>query len=298
VLRQFLSSSSSSSGDHYGVQRISTVPCDDENGRLVSLEKLTLAEAVTYFDDHVRDEGAFQRLIDSYRIIRTFPDMSDFRLGPNMFERIPLDWIVCASGRDASKSRLIGHGIATRIEWNGNPRQLPRGWQGAVRECFQNHAGKQNRCNTHVGLFIKVEDEHRGHQWAERILEEMKRVGRSSGLSTLVIPLRLPKHYEREYAELPIERLADLRRDDGEHLDHWLRLHLRLGAEIIGFSNASHQHAMNLDDFTRQFECGSLDGTGYHLVAQHGEWYRAFVDLERDFALINQSCVWVRHRLQ
>jgi hypothetical protein len=286
----------SSSADYYGAQRMASVPCDDVDARLLSLEKFTLSEFISHLESQVRHEGAFARLLDSYRVTREFPDLSNFRLGPNMFDRIPMDWMICINrGAPSRESQLIGHGIATRIEWSGNASDLPMGWQGSVREAFQNSAGQRRRCNTLVGLFVKVEDEYRGHQWAERILRDMKRIGQSSGMTSLIIPLRLPSHYEREYAEVSIEQLANLRRDDGQYFDHWLRLHVRLGAEIIGCSSRSHQHAMNLDDFVRQFECPELGQTGYHLVARNDEWYRAFVDLERDVAFINQGCVWVRH---
>src|SRR5438046_2032757 len=93
-----------------------------------------------------------------YQVTRRFPDMSNFRLGPNAFERIPVDWIILTSGADIIReSRLSAHGLAARIAWNGDPGTLPRGWQGAVRTCCEQRDAADAPADTLVGLFIKVE---------------------------------------------------------------------------------------------------------------------------------------------
>ena len=85
-----------------------------------------------------------------------------------------------------------------------------------------------------------------------------------------------------------------MRREDGKPLDYWLRLHVELGAEVLGTCETSHQHAMNLRDFHEMFGRG-FDTSGYHLVEDHGEWFRVYVDLDREFVLMNQGCAWVRY---
>ena len=97
---------------------------------------------------------------------------------------------------------------------------------------------------------------------------------------------------------MPITEFAALKREDGLPRDHWVRLHVRLGAEIIGVSNTSHQHAFPLKDFYQQFPAPVITQSGYTLVQQRdGGWYNVYVDLEREFVLVNQGCVWVRHPL-
>ncbi len=262
------------------------------------LEQHALADFIRFLESNQKRIGALQKLLGMYRITRNFPDLSNFRLGPNMFKKIPLDWILLTHASGSQKrSELIGHGIATRITWNGDPRQLPSGWQGTVRRCYENTVGEQHTCDTLVGLFIKVEEDFRERGWAGRVVTAMKELGKRSGLSNLIIPLRLPTHYEKRYAAMPFEEFALLKRENGEYLDHWLRLHVRLGAEIIGLCKTSHQHALNVDDLRQQFECAPIEESGDHLVSRHGEWFRAYVDLERECALVNQGCVWVRHSL-
>jgi GNAT superfamily N-acetyltransferase len=258
-------------------------------GRCLCVQQHLLADFVAQLES--RRFPAFERLLDMYAITRQFPDFSNFRLGPNAFERTPMDWLIAMDAADAS---LIGHGIATRIDWDGDVASL-RGWQQVVRRAYDDAMVKRRSGNTLVGLFIKVEQASREQGWAGRLVEAMKELARRAGLSSLVIPLRLPTAYERCNVELPFEQFALQRRDDGDYCDHWLRLHVRLGAQVIGHSLTSHQHAMNLDDFRHYFETDTVPTIGYCVAQRNGEWYRPYVDAERDCVVINEGCVWVQH---
>ena len=262
------------------------------------LENFTLDEFVRHLECNRNRVGAFDKLLQMYRIARRFPDMSNFRLGPNMFERIPLDWLILAHGSTAPRrSELVAHAIASRIDWNGEPMSLPRGWQRTVRYCYENVAQHKRPANTLVGLFINVEQEFRRHGWAARVIEGMKDLARRRSLTSIVIPLRLPTRYERHNAAMPFEEFAFLKRDDGEYRDHWLRLHVRLGARVIGHCNTSHQHAMNLDDFYQQFELDGGVASGCRVARRHDEWYEVYINVECDYVVINQGCVWVEYAI-
>ena len=281
-----------------GVTRsTSTVAADGSRSTaaVLILERHSLDDVKRYLEKHGRKMPALYRLLDMYEVDRKFPDMSDFRLGPNMFEKILLDWIVFV---DAAGNELIGHGVTTRIDWDQNVDHLPDGWQGAVRASYQDVCVDHKQPNTLVGLFILVEDRFRQHGWANNIIEEMRRLGRTRSMASLIIPLRPPLRYQKEYADMPMTEFAALKREDGQPTDHWIRLHTRLGAKIIGVSDASHQHALPLKDFYRQIAANPIARSGYTLVQQRdGGWYKAYVDLEHEFVLIRQGCVWVQHPL-
>ena len=281
---------------HYGPRRERARPHPEKLGVLCgTFENYTVAELVTRLEG---EKGGLRELMAMYDVRRAFPDMSNFRLGPNMFAETALDWIAFHTDPSSpSPGRLVAHGIATRIRWDADPEHLPRGWTGAVRQSYEEGVLRSDVPTTLVGLFIFVGEAFREFGWAADVVEAMKRVAAESGLRELVIPLRLPTRYEHRNVEAPYEEFALRKRDDGAYCDHWLRLHVRLGAEVIGVCASSHQHAMHPDDLRRQIECGPIERTGEYTVTWNGESYRAFVDLEREFALINQGCVWVRHRL-
>jgi len=265
--------------------------------RVIVLENYDLDSLVCYLEENCRHYPAFRRLLDMYRVKRSFPDMSHFRLGPNMFEKIFLNWIIfVGTDTPAGAGELIGHGVTTGISWGQEQKTLPDGWQGAVRQSYQDINLDRKPANTHVGLFILIEESSRKHGWAGNVILEMKAVAKKNGITALIIPLRPPSRYKKEYAAMPMSEFASLKREDGQPMDHWIRLHVRLGAKIIGVSNTSHQHAFSLKDFYGQVPVEPVTKSGYTLV-QHkdGGWYNVYVDLEREFVLINQGCVWVQH---
>jgi hypothetical protein len=263
------------------------------NARGVTLEGFTIEALVKYAQTHKRQPG-LDGLVDRYKAPKGFPDMNNFRLGPNVDDKIAMDWVLIV-GQEPDRGDLFAHGITTQIYWTGNPAHLPRGWHGAVRRSYEHAFVEKVSPNTLVGLFINVEPGHRSEGWGGHIALEMKNLASRLGLTYIVFPLRLPTRYQREYVRMPVDQFAKLTRADGQSLDHWLRLHVRLGAQIIGHCDTSHQHAMHLQDFYSQFGAEKVTATGYHLVQRGDEWFDAFVDVEREFVLINEPCIWVQH---
>ncbi len=259
---------------------------------LIILENHGLDEALEYFNRQAAHHPALHRLVELYQVERRFPDLSHFRLGPNMFDKITLDWIICF---EPTSHQLVGHGITTRIAWDQNKEHLPSGWQGVVRTSYlQTHVEHADK-DTLVGLFIFIEDQFRQQGWANNVIEEMRSLAKQQNLRALIIPLRPPLRYKKEYAAMPMVDFAGLRRDDGHPQDHWIRLHTRLGAKVLCASEKSHQHAMSVQDFHSQFSATPLTHSGDVLIERNGEWYKIYADLEHDFVLINQGCVWVQH---
>jgi hypothetical protein len=295
---RFPKRSADSSRDHYGPKRIQNVAVADERDvRCVSLENYTLDELVQHLASGKHGKG-LQELASRYHFTRAFPDMSNFRLGPNMFEQTALDWIaLVTSGPGGPESELVAHGVTTRFSWNGNPSTLPRGWMGVVRQSYEDSIIGTTRSNTIVGLFINAEKRFQKSGFAAHVTRAMKRIAKDAGLEHLIIPLRLPTRYEPQNAKLPYEEFALRKREDGHYQDHWLRMHTRLGAEVIGMSSVSHQHALHPADLDQQLHCGLKDKTGDYLVKWNDEYYNVFVDVEREYAIMNQGCVWVRHPL-
>ena len=269
----------------------------DPGSQTLIVEEFTLDRLLHHLEANRSRTPAFDTLLKRYRVPKPFPDMTDFRIGPKLDDKILMDWIILTEQSAAgAHSRLLAHGITTRIRWSGAASDLPRGWQGAVRRSYERSFIQTTPpADTLVGLFITVEDEFRSQGWAARVLMEMKALAARAGLQRLVIPLRLPTRYAREYAEMPFTEFATLKRPDGEYLDHWLRLHVRLGGRIVGTSTTSHQHAMHIADFEQQFGVSVPANGGAMLVQHNGEWFRAAVEPALECAVINEGCVWVEH---
>jgi GNAT superfamily N-acetyltransferase len=86
-------------------------------------------------------------------------------------------------------------------------------------------------------LGITIAPECRGQGLSRRMIERMAEIGRDHGLDTLIAPVR--PTLKHRYPLTPIERYLSWRRQDGTHLDPWLRTHERLGADIVKVASES-----------------------------------------------------------
>ena len=262
------------------------------------LENRNHNDFVKYLEANQHQASLFDDMLEIYRVGRKFPDLHDFRLGPNKFDQIPLNWIICKfDDAEHQEMYLLGHGVTTGINWSGKPEDLPEGWHGSVRKSYMDSVSGNDPCNTLVGLFIHVIEDARNAGIANQIILIMKEFAKKKGYSHFIIPLRPPLKYNRKFVEMDLNEFANLYREDGQHKDHWIRLHLRLGASIIGVCNTSHRHAMSIADFYQIFRSETIRKSGFHLIESANEWYRAYADLARDIVLLDQGCVWVEHTL-
>ena len=82
-----------------------------------------------------------------------------------------------------------------------------------------------------------VDRGRQGEGLSALLIEAMRGLAREHGYSALVAPVR-PTWKER-YPLIPMERYARWTRDDGLPFDPWLRVHARLGAELVEVCPAS-----------------------------------------------------------
>jgi GNAT superfamily N-acetyltransferase len=112
------------------------------------------------------------------------------------------------------------------IHWDGSVGDLPAGIDGAITRGFD-----EGGANVLCALLIAVPSSQQGRGRSRDALEAMLAIARAHGLSSLIAPVR-PSWKER-YPLMPIERYAAWRRDDGLPFDPWMRVHERLGADVL-----------------------------------------------------------------
>jgi GNAT superfamily N-acetyltransferase len=104
---------------------------------------------------------------------------------------------------------------------------LPSGWD----EAFVRGMTSDREPTVLSALAISVSPNRQGQQLSSRMIHAFKDTARSAGLSAVIAPVR-PTWKER-YPLIPIERYLEWRRDDGRHFDPWIRIHERVGGEIL-----------------------------------------------------------------
>ena len=121
---------------------------------------------------------------------------------------------------------ILARARAIPIRWDGSIDDLPAGIDGAIARGFD-----EGDANVLCALVIMVPRTVQGRGISAFALRGMREIARQHGLSALIAPVR-PSWKER-YPLMPIERYASWRRADGLLFDPWMRVHERLGAEVL-----------------------------------------------------------------
>jgi GNAT superfamily N-acetyltransferase len=123
---------------------------------------------------------------------------------------------------------LLAEAHALPLPWDGTNRDLPSGWdQGFVRGMTSDR-----QHTALMAIAISVAPSQQGRQLSSRMIQTFVDNARAAGLSRGVIAPVRPTWKER-YPLIPIEQYMLWRRDDGTHFDPWLRIHERVGGEIL-----------------------------------------------------------------
>jgi hypothetical protein len=80
----------------------------------------------------------------------------------------------------------------------------------------------------------------------------MTEVVRRHGLADLVAPVR--PTLKHRYPLIPMERYIKWRRSDGRPFDPWIRVHERVGGEIVGPASAAMRVTGTVADWERWTE--------------------------------------------
>ncbi len=158
---------------------------------------------------------------------RTFPEyMHHNQSGPlywsRLYEKYPDFQLALLDGDE-----LVAELHSLPAAWDGSLDDLPPGWDDIFPRAFESR-----RAPTALfALAISVLPERQGARLSSRMINAMRDAGRQAGLDRLAAPVR--PTLKAQYPLIPIERYMDWRRDDGSHVDPWLRIHERVGGRIF-----------------------------------------------------------------
>jgi GNAT superfamily N-acetyltransferase len=121
-----------------------------------------------------------------------------------------------------------GHTIPMR--WNGDRDELGEGGIDWAIDAGFRLLDSGGAATTLCALAAEIPPRHRERGLARVVLEQMTATARGHGLSSLVAPVR--PNWKDRYPLAPIDRYAHWVRVDGSPFDPWIRVHVRMGAEI------------------------------------------------------------------
>ena len=128
---------------------------------------------------------------------------------------------------------LLAEAHALPVVWDGTVEGLPSGWD----EGFESGMAMAEAPTAVMAVAISVSPSQQGRQLSSRMIQTFTDSARDAGLGSVIAPVR-PTWKER-YPLIPIERYVGWRRDDASHFDPWIRIHERVGGEILAPAHES-----------------------------------------------------------
>jgi hypothetical protein len=138
-----------------------------------------------------------------------------------MIDELPEYQFVLVDGDE-----VLAEGHSLPIPWDGTVDGLPAGFDGVFERAF---SGDEPRAL--CAMAVEILPAHQSRRLSVPMLEQMKAIAARDGFDALLAPLR-PSWKER-YPLAPIERYVRWMRADGQAFDPWLRVHVRMRAEIL-----------------------------------------------------------------
>jgi GNAT superfamily N-acetyltransferase len=190
---------------------------------------------------------------------------------------------------DEEADEVLAQGHTIPLAWDGTVEGLPAGIDGLVEEAFA-VARDGGRANTLSAGAVEIPPRHQSRGLSRVLLAEMKRLAAAHGLGDLLAPLR-PSWKER-YPLTPIERYVRWTREDGLPFDPWLRVHRRMGAEVLRPEPESMRITGAVGEWEEWTGMAFPESGAY--VFPHG-LAPLEVDREADRGIYWEPNVWMRH---
>jgi hypothetical protein len=203
------------------------------------------------------------------------------RFFPQLYERFrDFQFVLYEPDTDV----VLGEGCSVPLHWSGTTESLPEG----VRVLEQAFA--ESNPNVLCALLAVVDEHHQGRQLSGLIVGGMAERARLSGLDCLIAPVR--PTWKARYPLTPIERYMWWQRDDGLPFDPWIRLHARLGAELLAPAPESMDISGSVADW-ESWTGMSFPESGDYVVP--GALAPVTIDREHDLGRYVEPNVWMRH---
>ena len=122
---------------------------------------------------------------------------------------------------------LVAEFHSLPVAWDGTLDDLPPGWDDVFPRAFESGREPTVLC----ALALSVGPEQQGRHLSSFMLNAMRDAARNVGLRSVIAPVR--PTLKAKYPLIAIERYVEWRRGDGSHFDPWVRIHERVGGEIL-----------------------------------------------------------------
>jgi hypothetical protein len=187
---------------------------------------------------------------------------------------------------------LVACGHTIPLWWDGSIEGLPVGWDDMLAQgVLRMRAGAA--VNTLAGLAVTVDPSHQRTGLSPRVIKEMANVAADYNHKSLIVAVR--PTLKSDHPMTSMEEYITWKNDKGEPYDPWIRIHLRVGAKLLGVAN----HSMVVEAPISDWE----DWTGLNISSSEKEviipraLVPALIDQENSYVRYFEPNVWVKHTI-
>ena len=217
------------------------------------------------------------------RFMNENPDEHAFKVHTDLADH---QFVVCEPS-----DTVVAVGNTIPIVWDEASKEMPEGWTCSVAQGIDDYDNKRH-VNTLVALAIVIAPTHLGRGLSAGMVLEMKKLAARKGYTRLIAPVR--PTLKPKYSLIPMEDYMKWTREDGELLDPWLRIHVRIGGKIMGVCERS----MVIEGSVEQWEDWvqmKIKGSGKYIV--EGALSPLVIDYEKNWGVYVEPNVWVSHSI-
>jgi GNAT superfamily N-acetyltransferase len=235
-------------------------------------------------------EDEFERLSDVSwpRFLRQKDSLGYGRYWPHLFTTWA-DWqLLLVDGMGPTIA--VTHAVP--LVWNGTPEDLPSSIAEILGRAESDRAA--GRAPTALSaVAAMVDPRYRGQGMSPAAVRAMVDLARAHGLGSLIAPVRPAA--KSAYPLAPMERYVRWENEDGLPLDPWIRVHARMGAEILRVAPRTIVIEGTVADWERWTDMRFPDSGDYVVP---GALQPVVIDRERDHGRYDDPNVWMRHVVQ
>jgi GNAT superfamily N-acetyltransferase len=185
---------------------------------------------------------------------------------------------------------VVAGGWGVPLAWDGHTGTLPPdGYDGALVQAVTGHENGVTPDTLSV-MAAGVKRGRQGRGLAGQVLTALRERATAGGLSRVIAPVR--PTLKTRYPLTPMAAFARWARDDGLHLDPWIRTHQRLGARILGPAPRSMIITGSVAEW-EEWAAMAFPDSGPYVVPQALDLVS--IDRERDEGRYEETNLWMRH---
>ena len=181
---------------------------------------------------------------------------------------------------------------AVPLVWNGAAEDLPGSIADILRRASADHEAKRTPTAL-CALAAMVDARFRGKGMSPVAVRAMIDAARARGLGALIAPVRPAD--KSAYPLTPMERYVRWTNEDGLPLDPWIRVHARLGADILGVMPRSLVIVGAIADWERWTDMRFPDSGSYVVP---GALQPVVIERQADEGRYEDPNVWMRHTIE